>query len=105
MRAHHDARTGFDAGAERHELHRIESRIRGADRRQSDVRVDIGVAVSREVLQGGEHPVLLQTVHVRAHETRDRVRVFAEGADIDDRFERFVVNVRVGPYVDVDAYI
>jgi len=47
--------------------------------------------------------VLLQTVHVRAHETRDRVRVFAEGADIDDRIERIVVDVRVGREVDVDA--
>src|SRR2546423_6017053 len=96
MRAHYDTRTGVDAGAERHELHGIEVRVGGADRGQPDVRVDVRVAMSGEMLQRGKHPMLLETAHIRAHQPRDGMRVLTEGADVDDRVERIVVDVRVG---------
>ena len=66
------------------------------------MRIDLGVAVSREMLQCREHAVLLQAVHVCLHQLRHGARVLAERADIDDRIERIVVDVGVGREVDVD---
>jgi hypothetical protein len=52
-----------------------------------------GVAVAREVLGCGQHPVLLQTPDLRRNQAANGVGVFAKGTDIDDRIGGVVVDV------------
>ena len=64
MRAHHHVRAGGDAGPKRHQLQRVEAPVVGGNDREPDVRVRLGVAVAGEVLQRGEHAVVVQPPHV-----------------------------------------
>src|SRR6266571_5272540 len=92
-----------EAGAKWHQLDRIESRVVDPNRGQPDVRVGVGIAVAREVLQGGQHAVVLQTTHVRPHQARDGTRILAERANVDDGIKRIVVDVGIGREIHVDA--
>ena len=67
------------AAHERHELDRVEPRLGDRNHRQAEVRVDLGVAMPREVLPGGDHPVLLDAAHRRGAEPRDELRILPEG--------------------------
>ena len=55
------------------------------DDRQPEVRVDVGVAVTREVLQRGDHAAGLQPADVGAAEAADRRGILAVRARVDDR--------------------
>src|SRR5438445_301051 len=103
VRAHHDVRPGGDPGPEGDEFERIQPSVARGDAREADVGVDLGVAVTGKMFQGGEHPMIAQPAHVLRHETRDRTRIFAEGPGIDDGVRRVVVDVGVGREIDVDA--
>src|SRR2546425_6503678 len=103
MRAHHHVGPGGDARPERHQLQGVEPRIAGGDHRQADVRVGLRVAVTGEVLQRRQHAVLAQAADVGLDELRDGAWILPEGAGVDDRVERVVVEVGVGSEIDVDA--
>jgi hypothetical protein len=47
----------------------------------------------REVLRGGQHPVLLQSTDSGGHQHADELRIFTERAGIDDRIGRIVVDI------------
>jgi hypothetical protein len=74
--------------AEGHQLHRGEPLGARGDRRQPDVRVDLGRAVAGEVLAGGEQPALARARDPRGAQPGDQRRVVAEGAGVDDRVAR-----------------
>src|ERR1051325_9451766 len=67
------------------------------------MRVDLGVAMTGKMLEGGEHAVVVQAAHVLGDEPRHGARVLPERARIDDRVGGIVVDIRVGCEIDVDA--
>jgi hypothetical protein len=70
---------------------------------QSEMRVDVGVAVPGKVLEGRGDAGGLQAADVGGGETADHLRVLAVRARVDDRVPRVVVHVDDGREVDVDA--
>src|SRR5947207_3387437 len=97
------ASPGGDAGAERNELERVETAVPGCDHREADVRIGLCIPMAGEVLERGEHTVLVQAPHVRRDQAGHRARVLAEGAGIDNRVRGVVVDVGIRGEIDVDA--
>ena len=106
MRRHDGVDARFDGRLERNQLEAFEAVAVGGNGGEVDVRVDGGVSMSGEVLDGREHERFLvgaraldEGLHVRG----DGVRVFSEGADVDDRIVGVVVDVRDRVVDPVDA--
>ena len=91
---HHESGAGLDRRAERHQLERVEAGPRRADHRQREVRVGLGIAVTGEVLRGGEHPVVLQPADVGRDQPAHQEWILAERSGVDDRIGGIVVDVR-----------
>jgi hypothetical protein len=75
------------------------------DHREVEVGVGRGVAVAGEVLGRREHPARLDPLHVGDRHPPHERRVLAEGAEVDDRVRRVVVDVhhRVEVHVDPEG--
>jgi len=73
------------------------------DDRKSQVRIDPGVAVTREMFPGGNHSIRLQAANEGCAESRNLVWVFAIRPCIDDRIGWIVVNVQNRCISDVDS--
>ena len=71
--------------------------------RQSDVRVDVGVAVPGKVLRRRELAAVLRAANEERRESRDALRILAERSRVDDRVRRIVVHVDDRREVDVNA--
>ena len=63
---HDRPRAGVDAGTKRRQLDPVEPRSWMGDERQPEMRVDIGVAVTGKVLDGGDHATIGQTADIRS---------------------------------------
>jgi hypothetical protein len=68
VRGHHRIGALLDAGTERRQFDRIKPRAVDANRRQTQVTVDVGVAVPRKMLDRRQHAALVRAVDVRSHE-------------------------------------
>ena len=93
VRRHDGVGARRDAGAKRRQLDAIEAVARLRDDRQTEVRVDVGVAVAGKVLERGQHAAGVQAAHVGGRQLADRVRLLAEDARVDHRVARVVVDV------------
>ena len=96
MAGHDGVHAGFDRRAEGHQFQTLQPFAVGGDLRQAQVAVYRGVAVSREMLGGGQNEVVL--VGMRAldeglHVGRHILRILAKRADVDDRVLGIVVDV------------
>ena len=91
------------ARLERDELHGIDARATRMHGRDRQVGILVRVAVTRKMLAGREHPVLLQTVNERRAHRGDEVRILAERSHPDDGIRRIVVDVEHGSERDVHA--
>ena len=67
------------------------------------VRVRAGIAVTREVLGGGQHSVRSRPADVGGHQCSDLLRVGAERSRADDRIRRIGIHVGDGKQVPVHA--
>ena len=103
MRGHHGVGLGGNRGAERRELDVVEMRPRMRDRGEPEMRIDVGVAVSREVLERGHRAASREPAHPGRGEGADTRRIRAVRAGVDDRILRVVVDVGDGREVQVDA--
>ena len=75
---HHGVGARRDAGPERRQLDAIEPVARMRDDRQTEMRVDVGVAVAGKVLERRQHAAGVQAAHVGGRQLADRVRLLAE---------------------------
>jgi len=98
VRGHDAVGAHGNAGAERGQLDAIEPFTRLPDDRQADVGIDIGVAVTRKVLERGEHAAGAQSAHVGRHVAPDLFGHLAERSRVDHRVARVVVpdEIQVG---------
>jgi hypothetical protein len=103
VRHHHGGGAGLDARPERRQLDRVETLARMRDDRQPEVRVDVGIAMAREVLKRGEHAAFLQPAHPAGDHLAGLGGILAEGADVDHGIARVVVDVGDRRKVDVHA--
>ena len=94
MRSHDCAHAGIYRSAKWNELDTIQPRACGGDRRQSEVGVPVGVAVTGKVLSRCDHAVLLQPTDERGAEHGCQSRILAEGADANHRVCGIVVDVQ-----------
>ena len=104
VRHHHAGRAGGDAGPERRQLDGIEARAGMRNDRQPEMRVDIGVAVPRKMLERGEHAGVLHAPHPAGHHGAHASGILAERSDVDHRVARVVVDVGHGAEVHVHAH-
>ena len=104
VRGHHRADTGGDAGPERRQLDLLEPFARVRDDRQAEVTVDVGVAVTGEMLERRNHATGGEAARIRHREGRDLRGILAEGAGVDHGIARVVVDVDDGREVDVNAH-
>ena len=88
---------------ERQELEGFELGARLVDHRQGQVRVDMGVAVPREMLDAAGDAATQRTAHPGPGQPRDLVRVHGETALGDHRVGRVVVDIEHGRKVPVEA--
>ena len=103
VEGHHRADACADRGTKGRQLHRVETRAADSDRRQREVRVDLGVAVPGKVLARGDDAVLLEAARDRNTEPRHQGGVLANRARRDDGILRVVVDVKHGPEHHVNA--
>ena len=99
VRGHHRLHVCRDCSAERQQRE-LEVALDG---RQIEVRVDVGVAVPREVLRAGGDALALRALDERRDVTGDELRVGAEAAHADHRVVRVRVHVGDRREVQVDA--
>ncbi len=95
MRAHDGLGARGDPRSERDEFGRIQVLVIGRDDRESEVRVFLGVAVAWKVFQGRDHTMVFETPHVGLDEGGDRGGALPEGAHVDDRVQRIVVEIGI----------
>src|SRR2546422_11616522 len=82
---------------------RVETAVPGCDHGEADVRIGLCIPMAGEVLERGEHTVLVQAPHVLRDQAGHRAWVLAEGAGIDNRVRGVVVDVGIRGEIDVDA--
>jgi len=75
VRRHHGADALLDAAPERHELDGLEPRAIVGDHRQTEMAVDVGVAVAGKMFDRRDHPAVPRAGDVRADERRDARRI------------------------------
>ncbi len=85
MRGHDGSHARVDGSTEGHELPRLERRAVDPNRGQLDVRIQPGVAVSREVLRRRRRARLLTPTHEGGGHGGDHGRVAAERTHAYDR--------------------
>ncbi len=93
--------------AEGRQLHGFNSIVIGIQARQRQMAVFGGVTMAGEMLGGDQHGILavrMRAVDVGFHEARHLLRVFAEGADVDDGIIGVIVNVGHRREQPVDAH-
>ena len=66
------------------------------DCRQVEMRIGAGVAVSREMLCGGQAAVFFDSANERGDEFGDARGIFAEGTRVDDGIVGVAVDIGVG---------
>ena len=103
MRRHDRRNPERRRAAERDEFDRFKPRPVVVDARQPEMRVDIDVPVSREVLGAREHALARERRQHRGDESRDLARVRTERTDPDDGVVRVRVDVRDGSVVPRDS--
>jgi len=103
MGGHDPAHPRLDGGPEREELHRFQPLPGHPDDRQVQVRIDLRVPVSREVLPGGEHASFLGASGEGTTQPGNLLGILSEGTDVDDGVVRIVVHVQDGSEGGVDA--
>ncbi len=89
---------------ERHELERLQLGQRLVDDRQVEMRIDVRVAVAREVLHAAGDAGPHRAAHPGAGQPRDVGRVFGKAALGDDRVRRVVVDVEHRREIPVEAH-
>ena len=86
-----------DAGADRlpkgNPLDPLQAWALNGNERQGQVRIHLGVTVTRKVLGGRQHPGLLGSGHECRTHTAHHLRVLSVGADVDDRIGGIVVDI------------
>ena len=103
VRHHHAGGAGGDAGPEGRQFHRVQPLARMRHHRQTEMRVDVGVAVAGEMLQRRQHARILQAADPSRHHRASACRILAERSDVDHRIARVVVHIRDRTEVDVHA--
>jgi hypothetical protein len=94
MGGHHALDSGLDGGAKGLQLDRVEA-LPGSGRGwKVEMGVDIGVAMPREVLHHGEHPVILNAFDRCGHELAYDLRILTKRAKVDDGICRVAVDIR-----------
>ena len=88
----HD-RIGVEVGAERRELARLEHLARGVAARKRKMRVEHGVAVTREMLEAGRRTGVTEATQCRGDRGGHGLRRGAERARSDDRIPRLARHV------------
>ena len=104
MRGHDRADTRRDGFAEREKLHAVQAGPVSGNGRQADVGILGRIAVAREVLGGGDHPVVLAAANERPREAGDELGRFADGPDVDDGVVGIDVDVHDGRVGLVNAH-
>ena len=107
VRRHHGRRRLLTRGqgAEGQQLQRLQLGQALVHRRQGVVRIDMGVAMAREMLDAAGHPLAQRAAHPGPGHARHQGRVLAEAALADDRVGRVVVDVQHRREVPVDAQV
>ncbi len=91
---HHGCGAFVDAAPEWHEFQLLQPRSVERDDGQSEVAVDVGIAVSREVLDGRDHAAVARAGNVRGDQRGNPRGVLAVRSRVDHRVARVVVDVR-----------
>ena len=101
---HHDGiDSGGDGSAERRQFHGIQARPVAGDLGQAEMRIGCGVAVAGEMFGRGHHSVGARSLDVGGYEIADLLRIFSEGARVDDGVRGIRVDVGIGKEIPVHA--
>ncbi len=93
MAHHHGAHTRIHRGLKRNKLDSIQTLASNVDLRQSAMRIDCGVAVSRKVFRSRDGAGGLRAFRERCGKASDIRRIFAIRAHVDHRIRGVVVHV------------
>ena len=104
MSTHHDVRTVLNGLLEGRQLEVLEVAHVLVDHREVDVRVQVGVPVTRKVLETPHHTHRVQTLEECDGVSRDRVRISRERAVADDGVVGVRVDIGAWRPVEVEAH-
>ena len=104
MPHHHHVGILVDELTVRVKLHLIQLDAALFDDGQTDMRIRFGVAVAREMLDGGDDAAILHTVHVKSGFPAHFIAIFTERAAVNHRVTAVVVDVDARGEVEVDTH-
>src|SRR6202023_2334957 len=103
VRDHHGIHSGLDGVLEGWQLDRIEPRPVASNLSEAEMRIGSSVAVSRKVFGRDQHAAFVGALDVGRHEIADLLRVFSEGARVDDGIRRIGIHVSIGKEIPMHS--
>ncbi len=93
MSRHHRLGAGVDPDPKRRQLDAVEASPVVMDHRQAEMRIDVCIAVAREMLQRRQHAARREPLGIRAGQLAHPHRILTERPGIDHRVARVVVHI------------
>ena len=103
MRHHHGIHTRRDRLPKRRQFDRVEVGAINIDAGDAEMRVGRRVSVAGKMFDRSQHPPFVRALDIRRDQVADLLRIFSEGARIDDGIHRVRVNVGVGEKIPVNT--
>ena len=103
VRRHDHVRAVLDRGLKGHKLHFFYLVIGLLHGWGSNVAVNSGISMPREVLVRGDHAGIRQPVRPGRPQRRDRLRIIREGTRADDRICRVVIHINVRREINIES--